>query len=147
MKTKTKTILFGIGFIGFIFNPITTHNSTLNQAQLKIQPKLEKIQDNPFKEIKATVYAYNAEIGQTDNNPCLTADGTNVCQNPQSVIANNCLKFGTKVELNNKTYIVKDRMNKRYDCNDFDILMLTKQEALNFGKKYLTIKIYDFKKE
>lgn len=98
--------------------------------------------DKTFKLINAVVYAYNANISQTDNTPNITASGYNINTNKSKVIANNCLPFGTLVNINDIFYIVLDRMNSRYGCNDFDILMDSYDEAINFGKQNLTIKIY-----
>lgn len=105
--------------------------------QVKIIPKESFITKN------AIVYAYTANKNETDNSPCITANGTNACQPPFAMVANNCLKFGSLVEINGKRYKVADRMNKRYNCQNFDILMPTKKDALNWGKQYLTIKIYN----
>lgn len=94
------------------------------------------------KAINAIVYAYNAEQNQTDNSPCITANGYNLCgDGVEDTVANNCLPFGTGVDIMGKHYIVRDRMNKRYGCATFDIFMKNKQDALNWGKKYLEVKI------
>jgi 3D (Asp-Asp-Asp) domain-containing protein len=87
----------------------------------------------------ATIYSYNSEVGQTDNSPRVTASGKEVYD---GLIANNCLPFGTKIEWNGKIYTVDDRMNKRYNCKNFDIWKESKQESLDFGVKYnQTIKV------
>jgi len=57
------------------------------------------------------------------------------------VIANNCLPFGTQIELNNKTYTVTDRMNKRYNCDYFDIWFANTQDAFIFGRQDLIYKL------
>jgi len=78
--------------------------------------------------------AYNAEVGQTDSDPTTMANGQKVFD---GAIANNCLPFGTKIEVNGRVYTVADRMNKRYDCNNFDIFFNSRAEALQFGRKKL----------
>jgi 3D (Asp-Asp-Asp) domain-containing protein len=78
--------------------------------------------------------AYNAEVGQTDADPFSMASGRRVYD---GAIANNCLPFGTKVEVNGKAYTVEDRMNVRYGCDHFDIFMWSKADALKFGRKTL----------
>jgi 3D (Asp-Asp-Asp) domain-containing protein len=95
-----------------------------------------------------TVTAYSSEIGQTDTTPFITASGKSV---RNSIIANNCLKFGTEVgvyqgTLRNgdkvfKVYDVEDRMNRRFDCSHYDIWNQNKTEALKFGKQKLEIRI------
>jgi hypothetical protein len=72
---------------------------------------------------QAILTAYNSEVGQTDDTPFITASGDRV---GYGVIAANWLPFGTKVvipELFGKdVFIVKDRMNKRFnDTNKIDI--------------------------
>lgn len=93
-----------------------------------------------YKEVAGRVTAYSSEVGQTDENPFETANGEHVAV---GTLANNCLKFGTKVVINSEIYQVNDRMNKRYGCQDFDIWFPDTQEALNFGEQLLIIKIYD----
>ena len=76
------------------------------------------------------ITAYNAEKGQTDNSPTITASGQKV---REGIVANNCLAFGSKVGIGDKIYEVQDRKNERYGCEYFDIFMNSKQEAINFG--------------
>ena len=73
--------------------------------------------------IKATVTTYQAVAGQTDASPCSGAmRGVNFCKPPFPIVANNCLKFGTKVILRGETFTVADRMSSRYGCDHFDVL-------------------------
>ena len=82
--------------------------------------------------------AYNAIAAQTDDNPHITASGIQVTE---GIIANNCLPFGTRIEVNNKTYEVQDRMNRRYGCDNFDIFMWDYEEAVEFGVQKLDYNI------
>ena len=61
----------------------------------------------------------------------------------EGAVANNCLKFGSKVEIGGKIYTVEDRMNKRYGCDHFDIFVAEKSEAIAFGRKNLEYKVLD----
>jgi 3D (Asp-Asp-Asp) domain-containing protein len=92
----------------------------------------------PVRENSAIFTAYNAEAAQTDNTPLITASGQAV---NELIVANNCLPFGTKIQVNNQIYEVRDRMHKRYGCDNFDIFMWDYQEAVKFGKKELTYKV------
>jgi len=60
------------------------------------------------------------------------------------VIAANWLKFGTRVRIpdvfGNKVFIVDDRMNPRYDSR-MDIWMPSREQALDFGIRRLTIEV------
>jgi len=91
------------------------------------------------------ITAYNSEVGQTDNTPCTTANGFDVCKhNQEDTIAANFLEFGTKVMIpelfGDRIFTVRDRMNKRND-NRVDIWMKTRTNALNFGKKVAKIQV------
>jgi hypothetical protein len=46
------------------------------------------------------ITAYNSEAAQTDDSPCITANGFNVCQHGQEdTVAANFLKFGTRIKI------------------------------------------------
>ena len=94
--------------------------------------------DGPQPLIRAEVSAYNSEVGQTDDTPFITASGLHV---KHGIVANNCLAFGTEVEIQGETYEVQDRMNSRYGCHNFDIWMESKDEALNWGRQTLAVAI------
>lgn len=93
---------------------------------------------------QATLTAYNSEVGQTDDTPFITASGDRV---EYGVIAANWLPFGTKVVIpelfGDDIFIVKDRMNKRFnDTNKIDIWLADKSEAIEFGVKNVEVTIY-----
>jgi len=126
--------------------------------------------DETFNEVLATITAYTSSVEETDNTPCLSASGVDLCHNiadsmekygydvfsADGVIA--CPKkypFGTIVGIPKKLdgglsyydeYICLDRMNSRYDKEErFDIYFggpENKQKALNWGVKTLEVKIY-----
>jgi len=89
--------------------------------------------------IRATLSAYNPVEEQCDSTPDITASGRKV---REGYIANNCLPFGTIVKIEGKYYEVQDRMNKRYSCEYFDILMFDYHEAIVFGRQIKEIKYY-----
>ncbi len=94
---------------------------------------------------KVTITAYNAVPEQTDSTPCITADGTNICQNKNiKVVAANWLPFGTKVRIpeyfGDTIFEVRDRMNQRYN-ERLDVLMESIPDAKQFGRRYLTVEI------
>lgn len=91
--------------------------------------------------------AYNSEPGQTDDSPCITANGFNVCEHGiEDTIAANFLKFGTKVRIpelfGDRIFIVRDRMNKRYSSR-VDIWMLDHSDAIQFGVRVARIEIVE----
>jgi len=93
------------------------------------------------------ITAYNSEVGQTDSDPCTTANGFNLCKHGQEdSIAANFLKFGTKVKIpelfGDKVFIVRDRMNKKHP-NRIDVWMKEHSDAIKFGKKTATIQVIE----
>jgi 3D (Asp-Asp-Asp) domain-containing protein len=91
-------------------------------------------------EITATITQYTPRPEETDSTPFITASGKRV---EEGMIANNCLEFGTIVEIENEFYVVEDRMNKRFGCNHFDILVFDLGKAIEFGKRNTTVTVYN----
>lgn len=93
------------------------------------------------------ITAYNSEADQTDNSPCITANGFNVCEQEKgNIIAANFLPFGAKIRIpelfGNKIFIVQDRMHPRY-YNRIDVWMADKSDAIQFGVKLAKIEILE----
>lgn len=91
--------------------------------------------------------AYNSEVGQTDNSPCITANGFDVCKHGQEdTIAANFLKFGTKVRIpelyGDRIFVVRDRMNVKHP-NRVDIWMKDRSSAIKFGVKTAKIQVLE----
>lgn len=96
--------------------------------------------------------AYSSDVWQTDDSPCITASGFNVCENgKEEIIANNNLKFGTKVRIpdlyGDRIFTVSDRMNRRYGENRIDLWMTSRDRAVDFGVKELNIEVVEEVKE
>lgn len=94
-----------------------------------------------------TITAYNSEAGQTDDSPCITANGYDVCTNGvEDTIAANFLKFNTKVKIpelfGDRVFVVRDRMNKKHP-NRVDVWMLEKSDAIQFGVKVAKIQVIE----
>lgn len=93
------------------------------------------------------ITAYNSEVGQTDDDPCTTANGYNLCQNgKEDTIAANFLKFGTKVKIpelfGDRVFVVRDRMNQKHPAR-VDVWMKNRHDAIHFGKKTATIQVVE----
>ena len=119
-----------------------------NSNQININNHLP---ENSTGEVKSSNYyqvtAYNSEIYQTDDSPCITANGFNVCEHGlEDTVAANFLPFGVKIRMpdiyGDKIFIVRDRMNARYN-NKIDIWMQEKQAAKNFGIKIIKVEIIE----
>ncbi len=94
-----------------------------------------------------TMTAYNSEVGQTDDTPCITANGFDVCAHGiEDTVAANFLPFGTKVRIpdlfGDRIFVVRDRMNKRYS-DRVDVWMLERGQALKFGVRRARIEVVE----
>jgi 3D (Asp-Asp-Asp) domain-containing protein len=92
--------------------------------------------------VKVPMTAYSSTPDQTDDTPFITASGTHV---RDGIVAANFLPIGTQVKIpemyGDKIFVVEDRMNARYHYK-MDIWMETRQEAMNFGLRYLEVEIF-----
>jgi len=92
------------------------------------------------------ITAYTSEAAQTDDTPCITASGMDVCaRNQEDIIAANFLPIGTRVRIpelfGDRIFTVQDRMNKRYDKR-VDVWFKDLNEARKFGLKHTTIEVF-----
>ncbi len=99
------------------------------------------------------VTAYNAgDPGQTDNTPCISANGENLCKalaNGKKRCAANFVPLGSRLYVDKiGVCLVSDRTNKRYR-NRVDIAMQKDefQKARRFGRQKLTVKIIDISQD
>ncbi len=90
-----------------------------------------------------TVTAYSSSVDETDSTPFITASGK---RTQDGVVAANFLPFGTKVKIpelfGNKTFVVEDRMNRRFS-NRMDIWFPSKWQAKRFGKRTAQIVVFN----
>lgn len=92
-----------------------------------------------------TMTAYNSEAGQTDDSPCITANGFNVCKHGiEDTVAANFLPMGTKIKIpelfGDRIFIVRDRMNKKHP-NRVDVWMKDRPSAMKFGVRVAKIQV------
>lgn len=92
-----------------------------------------------------TATAYNSEVGQTDDTPCHTANGFNVCEHGyENIVATNNLPLGTRVRFpdlhGDRIFYVMDRMNPRYTSR-VDFWMKEKKDAKSFGKRSVRMEV------
>ena len=89
-----------------------------------------------------TVTAYSSTVDQCDSTPFITANGKWVYD---GLVAANFLYFGTNVKFpdyfGDKVFTVDDRMNKKYNSR-IDIWMTDREQAKEFGVRYLKVEIY-----
>jgi 3D (Asp-Asp-Asp) domain-containing protein len=130
-------------------NNIKSSTSIFNysfQKEEELLPAKDKILAKEGKEktqkIKVIITAYSSEIGQTDDTPLITANGTTV---KDGIVANNMLPFGTRIKIpelyGNKEFVVADRMHPRKGNYKVDIWFDSMQEAIDFGVKETYIEV------
>ena len=88
--------------------------------------------------MNGVITAYSSSVDETDDTPFITASNQKV---RSGIVANNCLKFGSKVEIDGDEYEVQDRMNKRYGCEHFDVWKESKAEAVEHGRQFKQVAI------
>jgi len=94
-------------------------------------------------QIRVWATAYTSDPYETDGTPTITALGT---KTREGVAAANFLPFGTKFRIpefyGDKVFTIEDRLNARFNNQRLvDIWMPGKKEAVNFGKKVLTLEL------
>ena len=120
-------------------------DSILEASQSSMETDLEETISPPDKKYHVvstsfhTFTAYNSEVAQTDDTPCITANGFDLCQHGiEDTVAANFLAMGTKIRIpdlyGERIFVVRDRMNKRFP-DRVDIWMVNKSDALKFGVK------------
>ena len=91
------------------------------------------------RKMRVILTAYSSSFDETWGDPFITASGE---RTRDGIVANNCLPFGTIVEIDGMYFEVLDRKNSRYGCEWFDIWQPSKEAALKFGIKRDYAKIY-----
>lgn len=95
-----------------------------------------------YQVVIAEVSAYTSSVDETDDDPFITASGSEVRHG--TLACPSKLEFGTKVEIDGIVYVCEDRMNKRYrEKDNYDIWMESKDVAYEWGRKSIPIKIYE----
>lgn len=90
------------------------------------------------------VTAYTSEVGQTDSTPCISANGSDICQlfnEGQMTCASNDYAFGTVLEIDGYgTCTVRDRMARKNDGKIDIYFGNDRKRALEFGRRILNVK-------
>lgn len=148
-----KDLLLAIFLLNILFGqihdiaPATKHAFAIRDIAPEVQAEEEPIKqeekvvddiEDPAQEGEFS--AYTARQEETDGNPTGMASGKTV---HDGAIANNCLAFGTQVEVAGKIYTVEDRMNRRYGCEHFDIYMESYDAAIQFGRRKMEYRVIE----
>jgi len=138
-----------------ISTDLVSKDQTMDQEAAKLTTPVASstapvASSTPQKVVKTSsrvITAYNSEAAQTDDDPCTTANGFNLCKhNQEDSIAANFLPFGTEVKIpdlfGDRVFVVRDRMNSRFG-NRVDVWLKDHNEALKFGVKVATIQVLE----
>lgn len=114
-------------------------------ADTVVEPIIKEMRPETIKTIYMDATAYTSSPEETDADPFVTADGSDV---RDSIIATNVLPFGTKVRIptvyGDRIFEVHDRMNARYSYR-VDVWMADKQEVRQFGlKRNIPIEVVEY---
>lgn len=118
-------LLLLIGFSMFMlagpFDSMNFHHLSIRGAG---QTKPIKVGEPFSKKYTGIFTAYTSRVQETDNRPYITADKTNLKEHPTCVVANNKLKFGTKIRIDGIGICeVRDRIGRSRGRHHFDIYM------------------------
>lgn len=92
--------------------------------------------------IYAWTTAYNSVLSQTDSTPCVGAGGY-ICEMTNVVACPRWIPLKTWISIDGEYYKCLDRLNIKYD-DRFDIFFDKDLEgAINYGKQYKEIVIYN----
>ncbi|MBI5794446.1 3D domain-containing protein [Candidatus Uhrbacteria bacterium] len=117
------------------------------QNETESYGRLPEAQDaDPRHTFTIPLTAYTSDPAQTDDTPCITASGLDVCERGQeNVVAANFLPLGTHVRIpelyGDRVFTVEDRMNERYYYK-MDVWMEDLTDAKTFGVKYATVEVF-----
>lgn len=137
-----------VGVLGSKIEVIEQEHNKLKEEKKEEKPAEEtkpvSIAPTAMRKVEAT--AYNSCEAQTDNSPCIAANGENICDGynkGNQYVAYNDAKIGTKVKLGDVNYTVVDRSGKQgiIDIYFGPCTPENVQSALNFGRKDVTIQI------
>jgi hypothetical protein len=109
------------GFLGGLTLAVLATNHSYSPAlvseQVKSPPEIARV---PDVYIETYVTGYNTVPEQTDETPCISASGANICGRRDIVACPPLLKPGALVEIKGKTYVCEDRTARKYRTR-FDI--------------------------
>ncbi|MCX6714258.1 MAG: hypothetical protein NTX72_00395 [Candidatus Uhrbacteria bacterium] len=125
--------------VALMINAMENETKSFGDLPVSVDAKARKTYTIP-------ITAYTSEVGQTDDSPCITASGMNVCKRGlEDVVAANFLPMGTHVRIpelyGDRIFTVQDRMNARYDKH-MDIWLKDLKQAKQFGLKQTTIEVF-----
>jgi len=132
---------YNVNHIGGLIQPVTIIVENVHaQEDIDAQVEHNTPQIEESEAIMGEFTAYNAEVGQTDDEPEIMASTKKVYAG--AIACPIKYEFGTKIKVAGKIYTCEDRMAKKYrDGEYFDIYMESGEEAGNWGRRNLTYEV------
>lgn len=84
------------------------------------------------------VTAYYPVPWETDEDPCISASGMNICKTTKKICASNEFPFGTKLLIAGEIWEVQDRMNPKYH-KIIDLFFKDKESMKRWGKRTVEV--------
>lgn len=97
----------------FEYKPLRTQNLAFGEALDQDLCSLDVIKCQNEKTF--TVSAFNTVEAQTDQSPCVSASGDNICGRSDVVACPRQYPLGTIFNIEGKDYVCLDRLAKKYD--------------------------------
>lgn len=119
-----------------LYGTLETHCADTQDNLIKLIQR-----DSPVKWQPITLSAYTSTPEQTDDTPCIGADGSNICElhaKGKRICASNDFSMHATIYIDGiGDCIIRDRMNKRYTgTNTVDLYMGNDTtKALQFGRQ------------
>jgi 3D (Asp-Asp-Asp) domain-containing protein len=144
-------LVLGLALGTFVFNFISRGVYAHLERTVNLAADTCVQASEPRQVISVEATAYSSTPGQTDDTPCITATGYDVCRNyalygSANTLASNFLPLHSIVKIpdlyGDQLFVVRDRMNSRYGSDNIDIWMPTYSDARSFGAKRIMIEVY-----
>ncbi len=153
MKNTIAKVLVAVALVAMLPIPAAVAQPSIgmygpDSINKAVSAIVEKVMPKTVVEhFTATVTAYNSEIGQTDRDPFIAANGHEVYDG--MVACSREYAFGTKVTINGRDYTCGDRMARKFDHATnltmdkphFDIWMTSHSAALAWGKRVVEVTV------
>jgi hypothetical protein len=109
------------GFVGGLaIAALATSYSYSSISSIDQAASVPEIVRAPDIYIETYVTGYNTVPAQTDQTPCISASGANICGRRDTVACPPLLRSGDVVEIKGRRYVCKDRTARKYRTR-FDI--------------------------
>ncbi len=138
--------------IGLIVQELNNRVKSLEKDKLKDTPWLHPKEDNIYVRLRLRVTAYSSEVSQTDSDP-YTGAWNNPVRDGMVAVSRDLEKLGltnkVPIIIKDREYTILDKMGKFKTVKgekiriekSLDIWMKSREEAIDWGVKYVDVKV------